>query len=42
MVKDNAASQRMVNTGDLTAKGVIITAGLQPGDEVIVAGNQGK
>lgn len=40
VVKDNAASQRMVNTGDLTAEGVIITAGLQPGDEVIVAGNQ--
>lgn len=40
VVKDNAASQRIVNTGDLTAEGVIITAGLQPGDEVIVAGNQ--
>lgn len=40
VVKDNAASQRMVNTGDLTAEGVIITAGLQPGDEVIVSGNQ--
>ena len=40
VVKDNAASQRMVNTGDLTSEGVIITAGLQPGDEVIVSGNQ--
>ena len=40
VVKGNAASQRMVNTGDLTAEGVIITAGLQPGDEVIVSGNQ--
>ncbi len=40
VVKDNAASQRIVNTGDLTAEGVIITAGLQPGDEVIVSGNQ--
>ena len=40
VVKDNAASQRIVNTGDLTAEGVTITAGLQPGDEVIVSGNQ--
>ena len=40
VVKDNAASQRIVNTGDLTSEGVIITAGLQPGDEVIVSGNQ--
>jgi RND family efflux transporter, MFP subunit len=40
VVKDNAASQRIVNTGDLTSEGVIITVGLQPGDEVIVAGNQ--
>ena len=40
VVKGNAASQRMVSTGELTTEGVIITAGLQPGDEVIVSGNQ--
>ena len=40
VVKGNAASQRMVSTGELTTQGVVITAGLQPGDEVIVSGNQ--
>ena len=40
VVKGNAASVRMVSTGELTAEGVVITAGLQPGDEVIVSGNQ--
>ena len=40
LAADGFARQRFIETSDITAEGIVVSSGIEPGDSVIVAGMQ--